>query len=489
MTGGRIALVRLVAAYAVSLTGTRVSAVALPWFVLVTTGSATRTGLVLFAEMAPYVVVKALAGPMIDRRGPRLISIGTDVVSAALVAAVPVLYALDALRFGVLLMLVAAIGAVRGPGDAAKAALVPAVAEAAGVRLERATGLVQTVERLSSTIGPAIAAALVTFIEPTAALLVDAASFAGAALMLAPLGARTRSAWSVEATSAEVREEPYLRRLRVGAAFLRRDRLLRSIVVMVAVMNLVDAAFIGVLLPVWARDSGGGVAAFGILLTVFGGTAVVGSLVATAIAHRLPRRLTFFVCWALAGPPLCAVLAANPPMWTIVSVYATCGLLTGFINPILSTVTLQRIPSELTGRVLALVQAAAWAGIPLGGLFGGPLTQAVGITSALVICGVVKLVVIVAPALQPGWREMDTPRAGHREPIKGRSSAEPGSALTWHESSTCGCAGDYRSAGGGDSNGRHSSVGAGRDRVGTARAPGDDQRGRQSTRDDRLGRA
>jgi len=48
-------------AEAVSLTGTRVSMVAIPWFVLTTTGSATQTGLVAFAEMAPYVVATALA--------------------------------------------------------------------------------------------------------------------------------------------------------------------------------------------------------------------------------------------------------------------------------------------------------------------------------------------------------------------------------------------------------------------------------------------
>ena len=50
----------LLAAQAVSICGTRMSMVALPWFVLVTTGSPLRTGLVAFAEMLPYVVVSVL---------------------------------------------------------------------------------------------------------------------------------------------------------------------------------------------------------------------------------------------------------------------------------------------------------------------------------------------------------------------------------------------------------------------------------------------
>lgn len=134
-------LTGVLAAMAVSLTGTRISAVALPWFVLVTTGSATRTGLVAFCEMAPYVVVKAFTGPLVDRTGPRAVSWSTDLVSATAAAAVPLFHALHLLSFPLLLALVAVIGAARGPGDLAKEVMVPEAAERGGVPLERATGL------------------------------------------------------------------------------------------------------------------------------------------------------------------------------------------------------------------------------------------------------------------------------------------------------------------------------------------------------------
>ncbi len=51
------------AAQAISITGTRITMIAIPWFVLTTTGSATLTGLVAFAEMAPLVTLQALSGP------------------------------------------------------------------------------------------------------------------------------------------------------------------------------------------------------------------------------------------------------------------------------------------------------------------------------------------------------------------------------------------------------------------------------------------
>ncbi|MFD0740576.1 hypothetical protein ACFQ1L_47060 [Phytohabitans flavus] len=65
------------------------SFVALPWFVLVTSGSAARTGIVAFAEMLPYVLVCAFGGPLLDRLGHRRVSVLGDLGSAVAVAAIP----------------------------------------------------------------------------------------------------------------------------------------------------------------------------------------------------------------------------------------------------------------------------------------------------------------------------------------------------------------------------------------------------------------
>src|SRR6478736_3269917 len=131
--------------------------IALPWFVLTTTGSATRTGLVALAEMLPLVLLKVLSGPVIDRVGARRVSIACDTASVAAVGAIPLLHETGLLSFPALLVLVAVAGALRGPGDAAKAALTPAVVASAEVPMERATGLHSTIERTSALLGAAMA--------------------------------------------------------------------------------------------------------------------------------------------------------------------------------------------------------------------------------------------------------------------------------------------------------------------------------------------
>ncbi|MFE6053801.1 MFS transporter [Kitasatospora sp. NPDC056446] len=415
-------LAGVLTATAVSVTGTRVSAIALPWFVLATTGSATMTGLVAFAEMAPYVLVKALTGPVVDRLGPRVVSWTTDAVSAVAAGLVPLLHARGLLPFWALLVMVAVIGAMRGPGDLAKSVMVPEAADHARVPMERATGLSGVTERLASTIGPAVGGGLVALLGPLAGLAVNAATFALGSLIIAlalPRGMGRPAAaplpGAVAAPSAEADEAAgsggYWRMFREGFAFLRSEPLLLTVIVMVGITNLLDAAFVTVLVPVWARESGNGPAAIGLTAGTMGATAVVGSLIAAAVASRLPRRTVFFVGFLLCGAPRFLVLALGAPMWAVLTVFAIGGFGSGFLNPILGAVLFERVPRHLLGRVHALGDSLAWAGIPLGGLVAGASVALIGLIPSLLVAGALYFATTTLAGLRPEWREMDRHRA------------------------------------------------------------------------------
>lgn len=404
----RRGLYGLLAANVVSLSGTRLSMIALPWFVITTTGSAVHTGLAAFAQMGPYVISKALAGPMVDRLGPRRVIVVAELAAAVAIGAIPAMHALGLLPFGALLAVVALVGAASGPADGAKQALIPPVADQAQVPLERVTGLVGTIERLATTVGAAAAGGVVALLGPVPALLVNAATFVIAALIIAA----TAPGPQARATGG------YLRQLREGAAFVWRDRLLTGIYAMVSVTNLLDAAMFAVVLPVWAHSTGHGPAVIGLLAAVFSAAAMAASALAAAIGHRMPRRLTYLVAFLIAGAPRFVVLALDFPLSWFVAVYVVSGFAAGFINPILGAVILARIPRELIGRVTALGSSVAWAGIPFGGLLGGALVAVAGLSPALVVLGLAYLVTTTLPGLHRGWREMD------RRPVTSGDSRE-----------------------------------------------------------------
>jgi MFS family permease len=400
-------------AEAISLTGTRVSMVALPWFVLTTTGSATKTGLVALAEMLPLVVLKVLGGPVIDRVGARRVAITCDLLSVLAVGAIPLLHESGWLSFPVFLLLVALAGSLRGPGDAAKAAMTPTVVAEAGVPMERATGLHATVERTAGLLGAAAAGGLVAWLGAADALVVDAVSFGLSATVLAWA---TRSAAPAEASrrASSTTEPPasYLTELREGWTYLRGDRILLGIAVMVSLTNLFDMAYAAVLVPVWAEATTGSAATVGLVFATFGGGAAIGSFCAATWAERLPRYRTYLIAFLICGAPRYVVFALDLPLWSVLAVCVAGGFAAGFINPILGAVLFERIPAPLMGRVTSLSTAMSYALIPFGGLLGGLLVTGFGLSPALLIVGAAYLAVTMLPALDPHWREIDRRPSG-----------------------------------------------------------------------------
>jgi MFS family permease len=179
--------VGLMTAEAISLFGGRMTFLALPWLVLVTTGSATRTGVIAFAEMVPYVLVSAAGGPLVDRMGHRRTAIVMDLASALVVGAIPLLYRTGGLAFEVLVILVMAAGAARGLGDSGKRVLFPVVVARAGVDMTRATTIRDGLSRAATLIGAPVAGVLIAATDAPTVLLLDAASFVVSALIVASL--------------------------------------------------------------------------------------------------------------------------------------------------------------------------------------------------------------------------------------------------------------------------------------------------------------
>ncbi len=406
VAGRRTPLYGFLVADAISLSGTRVSMIAIPWLVLTTTGSAAQTGLVAFAEMLPLVLVKALAGPLIDRIGARRVAITCDVLSMLVVGLIPLLHLADALSFPLLLVLVAVGGGLRGPGDGAKSAFIPALAAHAGVPLERVTGLASAIERTAGFAGAAIAGALVAFLGAANALAVDALSFGVCALVFA---------WSTLAMRAErVDERPagttYVEELREGWTFLRRDPVLVAMSGMVAVTNLLDLAFSAVLLPVWIQTNGYSVGVMGAYFATWAAASAAGSFVAAWAAERLPRFQVYLWSFLITGLPRFVLLALGVPVWVVIVSCLVGGFASGFLNPILGAVIYERVPTAVMGRVTTINGALCWSLMPFGGVLGGVLADGFGVVAALLVVGLAYFAATMAPLAISSFRQFDKPK-------------------------------------------------------------------------------
>jgi MFS family permease len=404
----RAPLSALSAADTISLSGNAVAQIAIPWYVLTTTGSATLTALVVFFNFLPIVLAAFFGGVVVDRLGFRATSVVADLASSAAVAAIPLLAATVGIEIWQLMMLVFVGALLDAPGATARAALFPDVVELAAVRMERASGVRSGIQQGAQLIGAPLGGVLVAVVGATAALWLDAVSFLVSAALVVVFVPRPQR------TPASEQQGRFFEELAEGLRFIWSHRLVRAVVVMVLLTNLIEAPG-PVVLAVFAREEYGSAADFGLLVGVLGGAALAGALGYSAIGHRLPRRRTFLLCFA--GVPVgYLALAAQPALPVAVAALALAGFAAGPINPLLFTVQTEIVPAALRGRIFGAIRAGAWAAIPLGILVGGAVVAAVGAAATFFAMGVLLAAVVGYGFLNPTFREMDRAKSPEQVP-------------------------------------------------------------------------
>jgi MFS family permease len=382
-------------------TANGITMVAFPWLVLDVTGDATATGTISAVTVLPLLAAMLFSGTVVDIAGRQRISVASDVFSMLSVALVPVLAASVGFDFG-LLLLVAALGAVFDPaGVTAREAMLPEAAATAGVPLERANGIHEAAYGLAFLLDPGIGGLLIAAVGVTSTFWATAAAFALSALVVLvvqipgagrpPSHARPRGLW----TST-----------REGFAFLWRDRVLRAVALLSAVLVALWLPVDGVVLPYHynAQDEPG---QLGWLVTAMSGGGAVGALLYTAGATRVRRRTAFIVALLGTSIPLLG-MALLPPYPAMLAFGFATGLFFGPINPITSIAMQERTPPALRGRVVGAIGAAYAAG-PLGYLVAGPLVEGLGVQTTLLVLGAALAVACAVGAALPALRGLDDP--------------------------------------------------------------------------------
>jgi MFS family permease len=392
-------LAALLAAEVISTTGSQMTLLALPWFVLVTTGSPARMGLVVAADLLPMVVLATPGGAVAGRLGARRTMLACDLARLPLVALVPLLHALGALSFPVLVGLVALHGVFWPPYWASQGALLAELAGDDRQRLTRASALLQAATRLTLLAGPALGGVLIGWLGPAEVLVVDAASYLVAFVLVA---------WLVPAGGGRPAAED-LRGMLAGMRVLARDRLLRAFMVSVSLSQMGFQTLL-IALPVLAYSRHGrDPRVAGLLIGAWGGGALAGSLAAL----RLPSRLPPLTVASLAGLgqalPLWQ-LAAPLPAVAAVAVLGLAGLANGIRVPPLRAVTLLRMPPGVRVQAMTAESTLSTAAGLLALALAGPALETLGTTPVLAGVAAVATtaaVAFAAVALRPGPAAQD----------------------------------------------------------------------------------
>lgn len=371
----------LLLAELVSTTGIQMTFVALPWFVLVTTGSVSRMAYVLAAEIAPMAIFGIPSGTLVSKLGGRRTMLLSDALRTPLMVLVPVLHWTGSLSFPLLVALVFVVGLFSAPYYAAQRVILPELFGSDEKVVSQASALFGGVTHLTLIIGPALGGVLVSAFGAPSILVVDAATYAVAFILVLTLVRGGKP----------VPQDESSRGLLAGVRFLARDRVLGP---MALTAILLDAA-IGALftsLPALAfvrfhRDP----QVAGFLFTAFGIGALCGSITAMKALERFAPLRLLNGAVGLAVLPLW-ILVVTLPWQAVGAALLVFGLLVPLVNSPAMGLISTRPPEALRAKVLTAVMTASALGGPAGRVVVGPMFDNWGIDATYAaIAGAITL--------------------------------------------------------------------------------------------------
>ena len=387
---GLTELVGLIAADGLSRFGTVMTVTAIPWFVLVTTGSATRTGLTVFAAGLGVVLALLFGGAVVDRLSFKRASIAADILAGLVIGFIPLSYLTIGLPFWLLLILVFIGTLFDTPAQVARYSALPDLSRRANVRFERANAIFDGVLTSASLIAPAVAGVLIAFIGARNVLWIDAATFWVSALTIRTL---VPSIQSVDGDAEQF--EGYLSQLSAAVRFVLREPVLLSLVTVLAIMNLAIGPIQSVILPIVAHDVFHSSYALGLMTSSIALGALAGNVVFGTVGHRLARQSVFGIGF-LVVPLVYGVLLLEPALAIAIGVLTIVGLGESLTNLLEYTIYFERIPRGMRARGLGITGAMGWGTVPVGRILAGVGISALGLTATL---GAFALVFIPIPIM------------------------------------------------------------------------------------------
>jgi predicted MFS family arabinose efflux permease len=354
----------------ISQVGSSFTLFALPLLVFKLTHSATNLALTTASNFIPYLLFGLVLGALVDRVNRRRMMLLTDVSRAVVIAVLPVLALLGALRVEDIYAVAFVQSTLGILFNVGQFAAIPSLVGRDD--LVAANGRITATNSAGQIVGPVLAGVLVTVMSAADLLFFDAASFAVSAATLAVIRRRFNAA--DRPGSANPGVLGLLRDVKVGLQYVWSQPVLRSIALMMALINFLAATEYAQLILFAKRVLDASDSEVALLYAAGAAGVVAVSMSAAAIRRRLSFAVTSLGALVIFGLSVTAMalIGSYPAALVLWAVASGFGLL---LN--INTTALRQaiVPDEMYGRVISIAQVLAWSAIPLGALAGAAAIQ------------------------------------------------------------------------------------------------------------------
>lgn len=375
--------VTYLASHVLSLLGNSIAGIALPLIVLSTTGSALGAGTVAAATAIPAVLAGLFMGVVIDRINRRTASVVTDLISAASIAALPIIDLLSGLNLGwfVLFGIIGSLGDV--PGMTAREALLPAIVRHGSISAERLMGLRESLSAVAIFVGPAAAGTLMVLFDGSTVLWITAATSLLAALITLLIPKAVGVLVADDGSRASTPVGSGWSQLRDGWRALFRSPFLVATTALSLVSVFVLAGLQGLVLPVYFTlvDQPG---LLGFVLSALALGMLVGGGAYAFAGTRGPRRAWFVI--GMIGTTIgIGLISLLTSVWVVFAGAFVLGAASGLFGSLMGVLMIERIPEQLRGRIMGTQNALTTAAPSVGIMLAAVFTEYASVNSAALV--------------------------------------------------------------------------------------------------------
>ena len=389
----------------ISLTGTWIQRIAMPWLVYHLTGSVVLLGVVGFAGQIPTFLLASYAGVITDRRNRYHILIATQVLAMLQALTLALLYFLGIIEVWHILALSVMLGLINAFDVPARQSFVIEMVEKKK-DLGNAIALNSSMVNGARLIGPSVAGVLIATTGEGVCFLINGLSYL---VVIASLIGMKVTPRVIAKKSTRVMQE-----LKEGFHYTFGFAPIKSIILLLALVSLMGMPY-NVLMPVFAKEVlHGDSHTFGFLMGATGLGAITGAmyLASRKSVDGLERLIP--AAAAVFGLGLIA-FSQSRLFWLSMILMVLTGL--GMMLTMASSNTIIQtvVDDSKRGRVMSFYAMAFMGTAPFGSLFAGAVAKVVGAPLTLAIGGtaVVAGAILFArqlPKIQetilPVYREM-----------------------------------------------------------------------------------
>jgi MFS family permease len=390
-----------------SLLGDEFFMIALPWLVLKLTDDPLALGTILALIGIPRAIFMLVGGAFADKYSPRVIMLVSDILRLVLTTLLAVMILTGNLQLWALYLLALLFGTISGFFSPASGAMIPILVKPEELTISNS--IYQGTSFLTNFVGPVLAGGLIAMFAHSktaqsgaemtgiaAAIVVDAFTF------LVSVATLVLMKWQGIVKPQAKTSGNILASIKEGVAYLWRDNMLRTILILMVATNFLFVGPILVGIPVLAdMRLTGGAAAYGTVISAFGGGNLLGILLTSSLIQVLRKHLGALMVAVIA----CFGLALGL-MGMVSSTLVACLILliVGVGNGVLEitvVTSIQRMtPKEMLGRVMSLILLAGVGLVPISQALSGAFIK-LSLTGLFVGAGILMVLVAIWLVLQP----------------------------------------------------------------------------------------